>query len=72
MKAEDIFRWLGLDPADAHFHELDMVTEEAKREHAEYLEMLSRSAFTLDARRGHPVVFTLDTSPVTASRSDGE
>jgi hypothetical protein len=70
MTPEEVFRWFGLDPDDAraHHHHIDLVTEEAKRECAEYLEMLSRATVTIHARLGEPVVATLDMTPVTPSR----
>lgn len=58
--AEDIARLFGVTPEEMHHHELDLVTEKAKRERADYIRLLERMTLVLDTVDPRRFVVTLD------------
>ena len=60
LTRDQTLRLFGIDPDDptVHTHDLDLATEEAKAERAEYWEWLSSLSMTLEANPGRPVTLT--------------
>ena len=59
LAGADIFRAFGIDPEDARAftHHIDLVTDEARAEYADYLAMLERARFEWDPDTGVTLVW---------------